>query len=69
MNWGEVFKTAFDLGASIAGIVMRAVQNGDTSTIEELRKVLKSPEDIERLDEALIQAQRRKAEMKFEGQV
>lgn len=69
MNWGDVLKTAFDLGTSIAGIVFRAIQNGDTSALDDLRKILKSPEDIQRLDEALIHAQRRKAEMKFEGNV
>lgn len=62
-----MLETIFQIGTAVAKAVMAAIASGDKTAIEQLRGVLKSPEELAALDEALIHLERAKAERELGG--
>jgi hypothetical protein len=58
----ELVSTAMRLGASIAEVIVNAIKQGDVSTLEALKPVLRDPHQIALLDRALIAAELGRAE-------
>ncbi len=53
-----VIDVAFRIGLAIANAVKAAMETGDVATLEALRLVCKTPEELHVINEAIIVAQR-----------
>jgi hypothetical protein len=62
-----MLETIFQIGMAAAKAVMAAIASGDKTAIEQLRVVLKSPQELAALDEALIHLEHAKAERELGG--
>lgn len=60
-TWLAIIKLAGELVGAILPSIVEAIRAGDVSTLEQLRTHLRTAADLERLDAALILAQRAKA--------
>lgn len=60
-TWLAIIKLAGELVGALLPTIVDAIRAGDTSTLEQLRAHLRTAADLDRLDAALVLAQRARA--------
>lgn len=63
----DIVASVLSVLAAVGDAVRRALAEGDASTLEALRAVLKTPDEMRDLDRLLIEAQRAKAARELGG--
>lgn len=58
---GDIVSTSLRVGAAIAEAIVAAIAAGDTSTLEQLERVLPHPDILRARDLALKEQQRKRA--------